>query len=86
VVEERKSLCKREKTHCQLRKDIWYNCISLQTDADVMPCCYRWIGKKDEKLTEVEETIRLSAIQNSHVVIPALVNNNLPTSSECPYY
>jgi hypothetical protein len=41
---------------------------------------YRWIGKKDEKLTEVEETIRLSAIQNSHVVIPALVNNNLPTS------
>ena len=51
-----------------------------------MPCCYRWIGKKDEKLTEVEETIRLSAIQNSHVVIPALVNNNLPTSSKCPYY
>ncbi|XP_071154983.1 lipoxygenase homology domain-containing protein 1-like isoform X1 [Mytilus edulis] len=39
-----------------------------------------WIGKKSDAPAEIEETIRLTAVQNSHVVIPALGSDNLPIS------
>ena len=44
---------------------------------------FRWIGSKETKTKEIEETIRLQGTQPSAIAIPADKVRNLPQSSMC---
>ena len=44
---------------------------------------FRWIGSKETKTKEIEETIRLQGTQPSTIAIPADKVRNLPQSSMC---
>ena len=44
---------------------------------------FRWIGSKETKTKEIEETIRLQGTQPSAIAIPKDKVRNLPQSSMC---